>query len=266
MRLRSARSAVLSVALTLAGAPLAHALVFFNEPFAYPDGTLTSVSGGLWTAHSAGGTKPIQVNGGLATLVQSPGSAEDLNRLFGATLGPGQTVYAAFDVTVSGSGPLGANELHYFTHFRSASDFVYPSRLFVTQFEGSDYTFGLGRVVPPSPATWATGFSFGETHELVFSYEFNTGIGRLWVDPVNEASASIQYTSPAFNPVYSLALRQATPGNVVTVNQVIGDLRVGTSFDDLYLQTVPEPSSFLLIGVGLFGGLVRARRRLKKIV
>jgi len=41
-----------------------HAFTYFNEQFAYPNGSLTTQSGGTWIAHSGSGSKAIQVNGG----------------------------------------------------------------------------------------------------------------------------------------------------------------------------------------------------------
>jgi len=67
---------------------------------------------------------------------------------------------------------------------------------------------------------------------------------------------------PGTDVVNSLAFRQTSPGGGTGVNEIIGNLRVATSFEDLSLETIPEPTSLILLGLGL-GSLVGSRIRRK---
>ena len=60
------RHTLLSYAILMALASAVHADIFIDEQFDYGNGDLTTVSGGTWAAHIAGGTFPIQVVDGSA--------------------------------------------------------------------------------------------------------------------------------------------------------------------------------------------------------
>jgi len=123
----------------------ARAELFIDEGFDYPNGNLTSVSGGAWQAHSAAGSTPIQVVNDAAVLHQGSGSREDDHIDTGVTMTSGDTWYSSFDVTING----GSNQV-YFAHFKDAGN-IFEARVFVTAFSGSDFTFGLsGSATTPS--------------------------------------------------------------------------------------------------------------------
>jgi hypothetical protein len=118
----------------------AHAQALLSEDFAYEDGALTAVSGGLWTAHSGGGAQAIQVAGNSAVVKVVSGSAEDLNRPIGATLAPGETLYYALKFTVSDERALPTDTFgtSYFAHFKDNGTFNFRGRLYTTN--GTDST------------------------------------------------------------------------------------------------------------------------------
>lgn len=237
-------------ALTLAllvGPVLAQAAPLINEPFTYANGDLTTVSGGLWTAHSSGGTSPIQVLNNAA-VVQS--ATEDVGRLTGQTLAAGGTLYGSFDVSVSGG-----NNQTYFAHFMTDTAGSFTTRVFVTSSTGSDFTFGLRTESSSSPVKWGAGLSFNTIYKVAFSYSFDTGLSRLWVNPVNEASTSISDAGTAGVALGAIALRQGGGNGTQTVD----NFKAGTTFGDVV--AVPEPSTVVMLGVGVAGVLFAARRR-----
>ena len=219
-------------------ASAAPAEVLFTETFSYPNGRLTSVSGGLWTINSGGG--PLNVSNGKVTLFHISAnccgvtiSGEDVSREYSA-LTAGQTLYVGLDVSASGntteagvSGP----------GLRFAG--TGATALFVTAFTGSDFTFGIGNSIFTPAASWPNGLAFGATYRVVMSYEFDLGISKLWVNPAGESSTYVSFTDTENRPLYaSFNLSQrATPSFTPSATQVLDNLVLGTSFDDVL--TVP---------------------------
>jgi hypothetical protein len=92
----------------------------------------------------------------------------------------------------------------------------------------------------------------------VVSYAFDTKAVSLWVNPLNQASASISDTSNFQDAVTAIAFRQASASNT----EVIDNLVVATTFQEaLTGVSVPEPSTLALALVGGLAGLVALRRK-----
>jgi hypothetical protein len=229
---------------------LAHGSSLIVDTFDYSDGSLTTNSGGLWTAHSGAGAKSIQVSSGVVTLQQSTGSGEDVNRNTGLAMGTGDKWYAGFDVTVTGSSaPV------YFAHFLEGSS-IFQARTFVTTPTSTgDFTLGLG-TGSSATSTWSTDLSFGVSYRVVVSYDYDSKISQLWVNPALETDPSISVTAGFSDEITSFAFRQASPTTANT--QLIDNLSVATTFGEALV--VPEPSTFALGGFGLLA-LLMARRR-----
>ena len=211
--------------------------------------------GGIWGAHSGAGNKPIQVSGEAAVLVQSSGSGEDVNSEFAnGAIGAGDTIYAGFDVSVSGSGAI--DDL-YFAHFKD-SGFSFNSRVWVTDHVGGDYTLALSGDSSISDgdgeSVWASALSFDTVYRVIISYDFDSGEKSLWIDATSAGDTSITATDATFSDeMIAFALRQNTGGNTT---QTIDNLIVADSF----AAVVPEPASLALLALG---GLAMGLRRRK---
>ncbi|HOW69593.1 MAG TPA: PEP-CTERM sorting domain-containing protein [Phycisphaerae bacterium] len=247
----------------------AMATLFFEENFdSYTQGNLAGQGG--WTAHSGAGANPVQVvasttaTGNAAKLVNAAASSEDVNTPTGVTQGATDKWYASFLVSVTGT----VTGSDYFAHFKNVSN-VFPTKIGVTPFSGSDYTFyvwqgsGSGPTGTGAGAIWGTGFTFGTVHRIVASYENATGQGELWVDPDpalgEDGNTKLSVTNgPSANAnAVAYALRQGSLGatsGLLAGTQEVDNLRVGTSF----AEVIPEPATLILLALG---GLAALRRR-----
>ena len=240
----------LAAALAATGA-LAYGDVLTSDTFSYT-GALTANG---WTAHSGAGNKVIMADGSVATLDQSGGSGEDVNKSFGA-LGATDKIYAGFDVNVAAAdlSVLDANGL-YFAHFKN-DEFSFRGRTGVVQGPGGR-GWGLAINADSSAlgagATWPSDLMFDTWYRVVTSWNAATGESELWLNPTLETDPKITHTGGSTGTlIEAFALRQS---NDYTGMQMVDNIFVGNTFVDV---VVPEPTSLLLLGLG---GLMLIRRR-----
>lgn len=216
-----------------------------------------------WVAHSGAGNKVIMANGSTATLEESGGSGEDINKSF-ATQGATDKTYGSMLVNVQSGGadpvgdfPLDGNGL-YFAHFKD-SGFGYRARVLVAQpVAGGDFTFGISADTGnlPDGTAFSSDFSYDTWYKLVFSYDAATGGSELWVDPVDESSPKITDASTSTGTlIEAIALRQS---NDYTGFIEIDNVGAGTTFMD---SMVPEPASIALASLAVLGLVGMGRRR-----
>ena len=238
-------SLFLSLAVVLAFNSLSFATVLLTDNFSYTNGNLITggdvvgaTGWGDWTVHNTtAGYERIQVNNGTIVLNQLAGK-EDVSKLFGGvTMQTGDTFFAAFDVNVTDLASNGTGDV-YFAHFIKTGSTTFVSRVGVTaSTSGGDYTFALFT----GPTTGLGGFNYGTKYRVVTSYDFSSGVSKLWVNPANYSDTSIQITSSTGIAVSAFAFRQN--GNIATSSgQTIDNLIVGTTF----AEVVPEPATLLL--------------------
>lgn len=225
---RATRIAALALGTLLASMPAMGAQLL-NETFSYPDGDLTAVSGGTWTAHNGGGARPIKVLAGEITLGQGGGSGEDDGRGFAART-PTDVTYACFDVKVPAQPAV--SDDRYFFHFMTTGLFNFRARVFVgPAAAGGDFVFKIDNDAAPPDATYPVESFFDVTYHIVVRYDASTNAATLWVNPVTEASTSVT-SSGGVGGVDALdraAVRQDSSGNST---QVFDNLVVGEGFGD----------------------------------
>ncbi|HMO87147.1 MAG TPA: dockerin type I domain-containing protein [Lacipirellulaceae bacterium] len=251
------------------------ATVFFTDAFNYADGQLTdleidfvpgaNVSGGLWVTHS-GTANPLIVQD-QKLIVDTGFGVEDVNRTFGGpTLTPGDTWYYAAKFTVQAGSDPTIQTNQYFLHFKDPGTFNFRGRLFLTAPNdplSGTFTLGLASSSTASSSAnptvkWATDLAYDTEYTVVVSYTAASsnpisgmdGFSSLWVNPVNQASASITDTTPNSNVVsdltpgsqmMSLAIRQRG-GSATQPEVLLDEGSAGTTFDDVLAAVSAGPS------------------------
>ena len=239
------------VAVLVASSGAAFGQVLTSDNFNYV-GALTDNG---WVAHSGAGNKVVMADGAIATLEQSGGSGEDVNRSFPA-LGAADTVFAGFDVRIDTAdlSVLDGNG-SYFAHFKDAA-FAFRGRTGVVQGPGGR---GWGLAINAdnsnlgAGATWPSDLMFDTWYRVVTSWNAATGESELWLNPTVQTDPSITHTGGNMGDlIEGFALRQS---NAYTGFQGIDNVFVGHTFGDV---VVPEPASLMLLGLA---GLALLRRR-----
>lgn len=261
------KSKLVTIGIVVLVAGTAHATVFMSDNFdAYTAGNLAGQ--GSWATTGTTVTSPVQVVDGASapdkeiSLTQGSGAREDVNRMLGQAMATGDKWYAGYTVTVSGAVSSGDYFASFFQLLGGTNYF--PSKIGVTTSAGSDYTFyihqggGSTSADPNFTQSWPTGFSFGTSHRLVAAYEYSTGKGELWIDPVfaqgPDGSAKIQVMNTAGSSLIEADRYAFRQGSNAAGTQLVDDVIVGTT----WAEVVPEPASLTLLALG---GLSLLRRR-----
>jgi len=259
--------AVVVAALTSA----AHADVLLLDGFSYPDGPITTVSGGAWTAHSGtdSGATAMNVSAGMVLINQDDVTAgrADVNRLYngGTTVAPATDnttkIYSSFTISSSSLPINGDSDGSYFAHIKSSAANEFYGRIGANTNGAAPGTFRFAIANESwnvaNTVEFPQDLSLNTTYTVVSRLDLATDQTTLWVNPVSEASLSVTATDAltySAGAINAFALRQGTSGTGAPGDFAIDNLRVGTSFADV----VPEPSGLVLLGaVGL---LLRRRR------
>lgn len=251
-----------------------HSETLLDEPFAYPDGRLADVSGGLWTVQS--GTLPLQVAAGMAWLDQADatGGREDVSRLLEHSIDPLADnltrLYAGFNVNLSALPYAGGSSTagSYFAHFKASGANQFYGRIGANVEGAAPGTYRLAI----ANADWSTATSIeypadlqpGVTYDVVMCLDFASDTSTLWVNPTDESSPGVTATDAIkyAGAINAFALRQGTTGSSPNVGGpgtvALSNLRVATGFTEV--QAVPEPGTATLLLLGGAACLLRRRR------
>lgn len=219
-----------SIAAAVLGvASVANAQILASDDFDYT-GALTDNG---WIAHSGAGNKVQMSNGMFATLDQSGGSGEDVNLEFDAQ-GAMATTYASFQFRVQTAdlSMLDGNGL-YFAHLKDMG-FGFRARFgVVVPASGGDFGVAINGSASSlgSGTAWPTDLSFDTWYTAVINFDAVTGESDLWIDPVDETSASVSHVGASTGTdINSVVLRQS---NDYTGLIDIDTVRAGGNFCDV---------------------------------
>ena len=242
--------ALLMLGLVTASSAFAGSLL--NEGFTYPNGNLVGNDG--WVNYSGSGD--IQVVSYLANGqmgVTASGGDDHTPYTLRTT---SDVTYACFDVMIP-CGTLNPSPLaSYFAGLNAtATPTTMVARVYVLPITGG-WTFGLSNSSTASTTVYgatpwgSTPLACDTWYHIVIKYDPTVGTSTMWVNPVNQASASITNTNNS-NPavaVNTFFLRQGAastfpaPGYPGTGlwKWSVDNVGVGTTFDNAcYSAPVP---------------------------
>jgi endonuclease/exonuclease/phosphatase family metal-dependent hydrolase len=215
------------------------AALLIHEPFNYTNGPLVTVNGSPWTTHSGTAGQVEVLNGQLD--LQVPES-EDVNVLMPGQPYPAATntvLYASFTLSVSTLPSASGN---YFAHFKGASTSNFRAKVFTLGggAPAGQYRLAISVTNNSATATNLVNLSTGISYRVYFRYGISNATATLWVDPSSESSPSVTATdSGSAASLTSFALRQDSGIGALRLD----DIRIGTSFADVYAAPVLVPSS-----------------------
>lgn len=221
------------------------AAVYLSEPFAYPDGLITTTSASLWK-HTSGAERQLNVQNGVLLLREdhSEDVAADLaSGPFAAD--SGATLYAAFDLTATA---LPSGEGNYFAHFRdSGSNF--RGRVFIAPTadgQAGFYRIGISNNGKAEEAAFfPQPLAIGTRYPIAVRYEVEFAVSTLWVDPTDADSESVRDDSANPKTITKFAFRQSLSGGNGMGELQIDNLVVASTLEEALAgpssQPRPEP-------------------------
>ena len=238
------------VALGAIAASPAFAISIFADGFAYPNGNL--VPNGGWANYS-GAVTDVQVVGGRATGGAIGNPSNDDHRLFAAQPTTGKT-YACFIANIPSF--VGTPKPIYFAELKDAGAANLVSRVYVVNFPGGGWTFGISHSSTGAAVgltRWTAPLNNNQDYTLVINYDPVAKTSTLWVNPANEFSPSVTDANAAIAAlaVSGFGLRQSNASSTLPAefagttdwNWAVDNLGVGTTFDDACARPTPTTKS-----------------------
>ncbi|HSU55628.1 MAG TPA: immunoglobulin domain-containing protein, partial [Candidatus Dormibacteraeota bacterium] len=233
------------LALLLAAISL-QAQVLYFDTLNYPNGNITSTSGGLWAAHSGTGTDSLEVSGRYEV---NESRTTDVHRSFTPAASSGQ-LYASFTMRMTNLPSNGGGA--YFAHFMDNGT-EFRGRIFVLTNGALPGTFrvGVGNATADSngtsggpnqvlPIDMCTNLDY----QVVMEYDIDNFDAILWLNPMTTSDPSAGPTGDVAvftNGLSAFSFRQNTGEGVIKVS----NLRVGQTFGDV----VTDPASLAVFGL-----------------
>ncbi len=225
------RTNLLCLLFTLAYlAPAMRASVLLSEEFAYPDGPITTNSGGRWNNHS-GTAGQADTTAGKLNLTEK--ESEDINSAIGG--GPydpasGIVLHARFKATFT-TLPSGAGT--YFAHLKDAAS-GFRARVFASTTGAAKGSLRLGITATTAAANYLPmDLAQGSAHTIVVRHDVKTGTSTLWVDPMSPSDPNVVTTDATSGiAVSAFGFRQSLSSGAGMGVIAVDDLVVATTFEE----------------------------------
>jgi hypothetical protein len=238
------------LALTVIVAPRAQATSIFADGFSYANGNL--VPNGGWANYS-GANVDVQVAAGRATGGAILNPQNDDHRLFAAQPTTSKT-YACFIANIPSF--TGTPKPIYFAELKDAGAANLLSRVYVVNFPGGGWTFGISHASTSATVgltRWTAPLNNNQDYTIVINYDPVAHTSTLWVNPANEFSPSVTDANAAIAAiaVSGFGLRQSNAASTLPAefagtidwNWAVDNLGVGTTFDDACARPTPVQRS-----------------------
>ena len=233
--------------LALASGMVAQAGVLLSDPFNYPNGPLAGAPDSPWFAYNSAGNGPVLATNSQIRL--SGANQEDVEASLPG--GPYTTnnpvaLYSSFKIKVTSDPGLNGT---YFAHFKDTNTgpaIGAGARIWISTIDASSgnplpsgkFRFGIGNgiLATNSSGQIPVDLTLNTTNLLVTRFFPATGVATIWLNPAAEPDANTSATDAGTtnrpNPlnVATYAFRQSTGQGAM----LIDDLRIGTSFDDVF--------------------------------
>lgn len=242
--------AVVLAVLTIAVAHTASGTLLVEEDFAYSDGSLTSVSAGVWTRYSGTANNgPVVVS----EVAVAGAGADDVRTPFTEQTGD---AYFSIDVRVT---DVGTDDTYLFG-FMDGTTMEGGRIFFGTPAGGGD--FDVGASVDNSTADgWVTGtFTLNTTYTIVTRWN-GTDTVSLWINPVygDFGTPDLTVTEAVVAAPDNFFIRQGDGWDAGDSSFELDNLVVGTTWSDVV--AIPEPGSMALMGLGVLGLMITRKMR-----
>ena len=248
------KKALFVFCLSLVCATQSWSQVIFSDNFnSYTDGAL--IGQGPWVITGTSTVNPIQVNGGVVSLLNTGQDANAPVSGGPVTLSDGQSIDFSMDINVSAAQAAG----DYFFHFTpDGGTSLFYSRVFI-QSSDTGYLLGwLGTSGSGSTVTYgSTVLSFNQSYNIDVYYNYSaatptSSTGAISVDGSSYLTSSWTSPNADTSAIQSVNFRQGSSGSAPTLT--VDNLVVTIS-------TVPEPSTFALATLGGVACLFALRRK-----
>jgi endonuclease/exonuclease/phosphatase family metal-dependent hydrolase len=216
------------------------ASTIFSDSFDYPNGSITTNSGGVWVTHS-GITGQVQEVSSRVLLSQT--NTEDINAQLAGQPYPATTnalLYARFTVNFAAL-PSGAGT--YFAHFKDASATGFRCKVFATTngVPVGFFRIGIGNVTNANFGVIDSNLRLNTDYILVARYAPSNATSALWLNPVNESDPALVATDATTTlSITSFALRESLSSGDGMGALFLDDLRIGTRFSDVVPNSSPQ--------------------------
>ncbi|HYA78924.1 MAG TPA: PEP-CTERM sorting domain-containing protein [Candidatus Nitrosopolaris sp.] len=271
---------LLAGAVTCLAFQSVHAQLLFSEPFNYTPGSgiaglvnpgvSPSYTSSAWTG---GNSSELQIGSSQLTY---PGLQEAAgNDLVYTSSGSSSTSYNTYSAVTSGSVYYSflidcttlptANE--YITALNPGTTTPGGSSDDLSTYvgaSGSGWKIGVRTTGGGSGAAYSSALTLNTTYFVVEELTLGSApVANIYLDPVPGASqpgtpTATQSTATAINSVDDVGFKVQSV--TTTGDFIIDNLLIGETWADVTPESVPEPSTFVLAGLGLLGLAARLRR------
>jgi hypothetical protein len=247
------------LALSVFAASTAFAGNLLNEPFTYPNGNLVVAPPNAndgWVTYSGSGDIQVVGNEVVGQMGVSASGADDAAPFIGAVVRLiDAPTYYCLNVKIPCATLNPSPVASYFAGLKDGGTALMVGRLYVLPITGG-WTFGISNSSTASTTVYGatqwgtTPLACDAWYTIVVKYDPTNGTSTLWVNPLNEASASVSNINAA-NPglaVSTFFLRQGSASSFPAPGfpgaglwkWTVDNVGVGTSFAEA-CYAVPVP-------------------------